>query len=73
MELVAINNITIPMRKCKICNKTKPLTDYYQSSSRVQSYCIDCQKQKKTDKGNPDDWVTLFVGEAKWMRYYFYE
>lgn len=61
------------MRKCRICKKDKPITEYYQSKSRTQSDCISCQKEKKANQGNPDDWVTLFVGEPKWMRYYFYE
>lgn len=61
------------MRKCRICKETKPLTGYYSSKHRTQSDCISCQKKKKADRGNSDDWVTLFVGEPKWMRYYLYE
>lgn len=61
------------MKKCTTCKIQKPLSEFYKKADRIQSSCKDCNKTYKKNKPNPDDWITLFVGEPNWMRLYFYE
>ena len=65
------------MKKCKRCQNTKPLSEFYKRKSYdcYNSNCISCDKIRSRIRQDKkyDDWLGLFIGETNFMQFYFYD
>ena len=39
-----------PFKVCSLCNKRKPIDEYYKMNGRYMSFCKECQKEKERIK-----------------------
>lgn len=60
--------------RCDKCLKIKSQSEFKISTEVKEVVCVDCQNKaipKQYKYPNPDDYLTLFIGEDNWYGAYF--